>query len=741
MPVWRVLLTVAVSLSAVLLFGIQPMFSKLLLPMLGGVPVVWNTCLVFYQAMLLLGYVYVHITSSRLSARQQTALHIGVLWLAWWMLSFRLEPDISMYERPVSWLVGQLLRSIGLPFFALSATAPLLQRWLARAPHPDARNPYVLYAASNVGAIVALLGYTLLVEPLFQLQRQSWSWTWGYLALAAVVTVCGGLLWRIPQSTDETFHLAPSQERNPVVSPQVHSSPPTWTMRLQWMLYAFVPSGLLLGVTNHITTDIAPIPLLWIIPLILYLLTFVLVFAPRPWLRHAVMLRAQTYLALPPLLLYIGKLNIEVWIDFPVHLTTFFVFTMVCHGELARRRPHPEYLTEFYMWLATGGVLGGIFTALVAPLLFNSIVEYALLLVLACVIRPNHPENSRPNISVLLITGLLAFLLLPIGLMSGRHVLTLYLGAISLILVSGVGGAVAFVWLRTPLRVVLALGGVLFSGSLLITSQQDVLERTRSFFGTVKVVNDATDGYHLFYHGTTLQGAQAIDAQERQVPRTYHHQQGPLGQVFAMLDDQPTRSVAVLGLGVGTIAAYGRPQDSMTFYEIDAEVETVARNSAWFTYLSDSAATIDVVLGDARMSLAYAPQEAFDLILQDAFSSDSIPSHLLTREAFQLYLQKLTPTGLLACNITNRYLNLEPVLATLLADTGLVGLIREDDNLSPEDQQDRRFPSIWVVAARRDVALDALRQDARWRPLRAKAGMRVWTDDYSNILGVLKSPF
>ena len=564
------------------------------------------------------------------------------------------------------------------------------------------------------------------------------------------------------------------------------------------MLYAFVPCGLLLGVTNHITTDIAPFPLLWVIPLILYLLTFVLVFARRPLLRRDTMLRTQTYLALPPLLLYIGKLNVEVWVDFPVHLTVFFVFTMVCHGELARRRPHPEYLTEFYVWLATGGVLGGIFTSLIAPLLFNSIVEYPLLLLLACVIRPNaaqplnsppgrgkgwvaecdanpasepHPypsqegnsgprpggiekkptcespapsqegKQSRPNIGVLLIVGLLAFLLLPIGLMSGSRVLAVYLGAISLIVVSGVGGAVAFVWLRTPLRVALALGGVWLSGSFMMTSQHDVVARTRSFFGTVKVVNEADSDYHLFYHGTTLQGAQALNGEKRLVPRTYHHRHGPLGQVFAMLDDRPARSVAVLGLGVGTVAAYGRPEDSMTFYEIDADVEYVARNSAWFTYLSDSSADIEIVLGDARMSLTQAPDKAFDLIIQDAFSSDSIPVHLVTREAFQVYAAKLTPTGLLVCNVTNRYLDLEPVLAALLADAGLTGLIREDRELLPQDEQDKRFPSIWVAAARQDAALDELRQDSRWRPLREKADMPVWTDDYSNILNVLKSPF
>lgn len=728
---WRPLLTVTALLSAMLLFGIQPMFSKQVLPMLGGVPAVWNTCLVFYQAMLLLGYLYAHLTSQWLSAKLQAALHVVVLWLAWWSISFQLEPATSMHENPVLWLLGQLLFSIGLPFLALSATAPLLQRWLAQTTHPDARNPYVLYAASNVGSIAALLGYPLVVEPFFRLQTQSRGWTLGYALLAIALTLCALTIWKILSSADG----------NPSTVPK-HTLSPTWKIRVRWIAYAFVPASLLLGVTNHITTDIAPIPLLWVIPLILYLLTFVFVFARRPVLRHNAMLRAQTYLVLPPLLFYIGKLNIEIWIDFPVHLSAFFVFTMVCHGELARQRPHPKYLTEFYLWMATGGVLGGIFTALLAPVLFNSIVEYPLMLVLACMLRPAMPSPAqRPRITGFIIAGLLALLLLPIGLVSGNRLLAVYLGGFSLLLVSAVGGAAAFFWLRTPLRVALGLGAVWISGSLMMTSEQDVLTRQRSFFGTIKVVHESESDYHLFYHGTTLQGAQAVEAQERLVPRTYHHRQGPLGQVFETLAAQMGRTVAVLGLGAGTVAAYGRPQDEIVFYEIDADVEEIARNGAWFTYLSNSAADIRVVLGDARISLQVEPDGAFDLILQDAFSSDAIPIHLLTHEAFRLYQGKLTPSGLLVCNITNRYLNLEPVLAALLNDAGLWGLIQHDVAISPEDEKQKHFPSIWVIAGRDPETFARFKHDSRWQPLQPKANVRVWTDDYANILSVVKSPF
>jgi spermidine synthase len=509
---------------------------------------------------------------------------------------------------------------------------------------------------------------------------------------------------------------------------------------LRWLGLSFVPSSLLLGVTHHITTDIAPIPLLWVIPLSLYLLTFVVVFARKPILQHEVMLRAQTYLALPPLLLYLGNLQIEVWIDFPVHLAAFFVCTMVCHGELAKSRPHPARLTEFYVWMAAGGVLGGIFTALLAPLIFTTVIEYPLMLVFACMLRPALRSHRLP-LRVLLPGLLAAFILLPIGLMSGNRFLAIYLGSLSLILLSAFGGAVGFDFLRTPLRIGLGLGAFVLGGTLLLASQQDVLVRKRSFFGTLKVVNGAQNGFHLFYHGTTLQGAQAVAPEHRTEALTYHHKQGPLGQLLDLQLPSSAHSIAVFGLGVGTVAAYARPQDTITFYEIDENVEKVAWETDWFTYLHDCPGDVRVILGDARISVADAPAQQYDLIIQDAFSSDAIPVHLLTREAFRLYLEKLNDSGILTFNITNRYLNLEPVLAALIEDAGMVGLIRRDTELSEEARQAQQFPSVWVAAARREQALASLGNDPRWRPLQKQAGVRVWTDDYSNILFVLKSPF
>lgn len=727
------LLALTIFFSAALLFWVQPMFSKLVLPLLGGVPAVWNTCLVFYQATLLAGYLYAHATSKWLGTKKQAALHIAILSLACVSISFNLTPAADQQINPAGWLFRQLLVCIGLPFFALSATAPMLQRWLARSSFPDAKNPYWLYSASNVGSLCALLGYPIVIEPLLRLHTQQVAWTVVYAVFAGLFCACGLLLWKSPLSQREDLPSLLSQRGGRGDLPGIRQ-------RLRWLGLSFVPSSLLLGVTHHITTDIAPIPLLWVIPLALYLLTFALVFARKPILLHETMLRAQTYLALPPLLLYLGNLQIEIWLDFPIHLTAFFVFAMVCHGELAKSRPHPTRLTEFYVWMATGGVLGGLFTALIAPLIFPTVIEYPLMLVLACLLRPAIRTN-RPRLRVLLPVLLVALVLLPVGLASGNRLMAIYLGSLSLILLSAFGGAVGFAFLRTPRRIGLGLGSFVLGGALLLASQQDVLIRKRSFFGTLKVVTDAQNGFHLFYHGTTLQGAQAIAPERRTEALTYHHREGPLGQVFELLEPSSPRSIGVFGLGVGTVATYVRPQDTMIFYEIDGNVQQVAQETDWFTYLHDCPGTVRVILGDARISVANAPDQSYDLIIQDAFSSDAIPVHLLTREAFRLYAEKLNDSGLLALNITNRYLHLEPVLAALIEDAGLVGLIRQDTDISQEARQSKKFPSTWVVATRQKQDLFGLWEDSRWRPLQKQAGIRVWTDDYSNILTVLKSPF
>jgi spermidine synthase len=724
----QVLFAITLFVSAVLLFWVQPMFSKRVLPFLGGVPAVWNTCLVFYQITLLLGYLYVHLTATRLRVRTQILLHVLLIWSIVFLFAFSFGRVPPVQHNPILWLLWTFLSSIGLPFFVLSATAPMLQWWLGRSRQAHVQNPYVLYAISNGGSLLALLCYPVLIEPYLRLSTQHQLWVLGYKVMAVLLSVCGGLMWYgSPQGI---------VQKTPVVNP---GDTITRQQRLHWMICACIPASLLMAVTQYITTDIAAVPLFWVIPLCVYLGTFVLVFAHKPLVRHQWMLRAQTYLVLPLLVFYLGALRTTPWIDFPLHLAAFFVFAMVCHGELANRKPSPQHLTEFYVWMSVGGCFGGLFTALIAPLIFNTMFEYPLMIVLACVMRPGRQAKlPRTQMRWLLIGLLLALLLFPIGLATQDRETVLRLGIVSLILFTAFGGALGFQVLHTPQRVILGLGSFLLAGMLVINTHQQVLVRKRNFFGTLKVVESPQEQLRLFYHGTTLHGAQSLALVHRDEPLTYFHREGPVGQLFHALERQSPRSMAIFGLGVGTLTAYARPGDTITFYEIDPDVEHIAREAKWFSYLHDFPGQVRVVLGDARISLMQAQDHTYNLIIQDAFSSDTIPVHLLTREAFQLYKTKLTTDGLLVFNITNRYLNLEPVLANLIQDSKMVGLIQRDVNVGSEQHDARRYPSVWVVAAQWEKDLAIFKDATRWKPLQRRAGVKLWTDDYSNILSVLR---
>ena len=498
------LFSTALFISAALLFWAQPMVSKMVLPLLGGAPLVWNTCLVFFQAALLGGYLYAHLSSRFLGVKGQAILHCIPVGIAYFTLSSGWIDSTPPVDWPVLWLFQFLLVTIGFPFFVLSATAPMLQRWYGWIRHPGAQNPYFLYAASNLGSFIALFGYPLFLESMLDFDAQRKAWSIGYIGFMLLILGCAVSVWRL-NANDIT---SCSKENTKGDSGQTISN----RKRLHWIALAFVPSSLLLGVTNHITTDIAAAPLFWVIPLGLYLLTFVFVFARKLLIRREWMLNAQRYLILPPLVLYMGGLKTVIWLDFPIHLAAFFVFSMVCHGELERTKPHPSRLTEFYLWLSLGGVLGGLFTALIAPAFFNAIVEYPILMIAACVLRPRESvKGSLRNLRLLTCAIVAAILILPIGIMTGNREIALHVGTLSLILVCSFGGVFFFYYLNTPKRIALGLGSFLLAGSLMVQSQQNVLMRDRGFFGVLKVTVDSRNEYHLFYHGTTLHGAQPLD--------------------------------------------------------------------------------------------------------------------------------------------------------------------------------------------------------------------------------------
>jgi SAM-dependent methyltransferase len=762
-----------------LLFVVQPMVGKMILPLLGGTPAVWSTCMVFFQAALLGGYAYAHASTAWLGPRRQALLHLAVLALPLAVLPLGINASLMRggETSPVVDVLLALSLSVGLPFFVVSASAPLLQKWFTHTGHRAARDPYFLYAASNLGSMLALLAYPILIEPRVHLRDSGWLsqtglWTLGYLLLAALVLACALILWRIvPLHLVSTSDAGgPSGESTPTSATGMTEAAPTRRQRLRWVALAFVPSSLLLGATTYITTDIAAVPLLWVLPLAIYLLSFILAFGRWPAPFHGAVVAAMLPVVLLAIFLMVSGFPQRIWVTVFWHLLVLLVVALACHGELALGRPSPRHLTEFYLLISVGGVLGGLFNALVAPLVFNTLVEYPLVMVLACVLLvspPAAPGGSGRALAVdmALALGLsaLAFVLYSKSVSVRVDVafltrvlhlppewaatwLNLFERTLNAGLAYGPPLVAAFFLQRRPAALGLALAGVLVVSGFVEARNDDQIRRARSFFGTLQVTRDrGEDGYTELRHGTTLHGRQSVDPKRRGEPRSYYHREGPIGQLFAELDRREgARRVAVIGLGTGTLAVYARTGDAMTFYEIDRVVRDIAFDPAYFTYVTDArnrAALLRVELGDARIRLDAVkrerPGERYDLIVVDAFTSDAIPVHLLTREALQLYLEMLAPDGLLALHLSNRYLRLEPVVANLAEEAKLGGrLVQRDD--APETEGATR--STWALLARTPEALGDLTHDERWTAAALEVDPRVgtWTDDFYNLLAVFK---
>ena len=718
-----VVFTAAIFSSAFLLFLVQPMFSRMVLPLLGGTPAVWNTCMLFFQAALLGGYLWAHVGARTLGIRRQAAVHVVLLAAAALLLPLSVSGAAPRGgQEPIAWLLGLMVMTVGLPFLVLSATGPMLQKWFAGTGHPGARNPYWLYAASNLGSMIALLGYPFVMEPRLRLARQSMTWAVGYGALAVLVIASAVAVWR----------LAPAAASAGAETEDGAAAPVATRQRLTWIGLAFIPSSLLLSVTSFITTDVAPVPLLWVVPLALYLLTFTLAFAAKPPLRHRWMLAAQPFfIAAISLLLMYGYTRKPLQV-IPLHLAALFVTAMVCHGELARRRPSVAHLTEFYLWIAVGGVLGGIVNVLVAPVIFARMWEYPIVLTLACLARPwpaTRP-NRRQIVLTVARTAALIFALVLVsrtGVPGISRTMQLGMAAALLALVSaGLG--------RVPLLLAVCVGASLGLRAYWVLQSEPTLLAHRSFYGRFTVLEMySTEGiYHTLYNGSTLHGAQNLYPGKSREPLTYYVRSGPLGRLFAARAEQAGhRNVAVVGLGTGTVAAYSNAGENWTFYEIDPSIVRTARNPKYFRYLSDSPARTSVVLGDARLSLANAPARRYDMIVVDAFNSDAIPVHLLTREALALYFQKLAPGGVITLHLSNRFLNLEPVVAALAREGGYAARVGSSN--PPGYMQSA---SEWAVVARSEEDLGTIAADSFWRPVRNPRGIAPWTDDFSSLLSV-----
>jgi hypothetical protein len=748
------LFSATLFLSAGLTFLVQPMFAKFVLPLFGSTPAVWNTSMLFFQTALLAGYLYAHESTRRLGVRRQAALHLGVVLVPLLVLPIAV-PDgwiPPADSNPVPWLLGLLAVAVGLPFFVVSTTAPLLQRWLAATDHPAAADPYFLYRASNLGSVLGLLGYPLLVEPSMRLAEQGRLWSAGYGLLVLLVLACAAVVWRSPRHPEiATTPAAANPEAasatasDAAPASRASTARPTLTRRLRWVGLAFVPSSLMLGVTTAITTDIAPIPLLWSLPLSLYLISFILVFAPG---SRADRLHRAMVLALPGVVLLIsvilllevrGPLWISLWIMVPVHLAGFFVVAVVCHGQLARDRPPARWLTEFYLLISLGGALGGVFNAIVAPALFDSLAEYPIVLVLAALCLPMRPPRIPPGPYARWLDLALP---LAIGTMVALTVSLIELAEpdkqqYAKNFVIGMAAGVAINFVRRPLRFGLSVGAIVLAVTLASAPDEQQLHRERSFFGVYRVTAAEGGDLHRLVHGTTTHGAQDFSPGRERTPASYYHRGSPIGQLLSALPPTLAARAAIIGLGTGSVACYSKPGEQWTFYEIDPTVERIARDPRFFTYLRVCAGEFDVVLGDARLRLPRAADRRYGLIMADAFSSDAVPIHLITREALALYRAKLREHGIIAFNVTNRYLDLEPVLGNLAHDARMA-CVAQQDRRSGKDGIPETDASDWVVMTRRSSDLRAVASAGRgWHGCRRSPGAAPWTDDYSNLLGAL----
>lgn len=747
-----ILYAVTILLSAGLLFVIQPLFARMVLPLLGGSPAVWNTALVFYQAILLVGYTYAHLLTRWLNFRRQIVVHILVLLLPVLIIPIHIPPGWTppTTHSPLLWLLALLGVAVGLPFFVVSTSSPLLQKWFTGMEHPAGADPYFLYAASNLGSMVGLLSYPFLIEPSLHLADQSKLWALGYLGLVILIAGCGVTLWRAQRA-----QLAPEQTQ----ADQTDQENLTLRRRLRWILLAFVPSSLMLSVTSYISTDIAAIPLLWVLPLALYLLTFILVFARRR-IPHWIMVELLPIMLVSMVIVLTAYTLQTTPMLIPIHLITFFIAAMVCHGELAQDRPGPRHLTEFYLWMSLGGVLGSAFNALLAPLIFTSVVEYPLTLVLAGLLLPVAVEKSKsapgrvagettgPGIwggrlhlkqeqvlDIALPAGLLLLVAALIYFLQPHQELA---GSIQVGLMFGLPALICYSFVRRPIRFGLGIGAILLASALYLNDGGRVIYAERTFFGIHRVKLDPSGQYHVLYHGSTIHGMQSLDPARRSELLTYYTPSGPLGQVFTTFGPAWAKSdIAVLGLGAGSIVCHRQPGQHWTFYEIDPSVERIARDPNYFTYLRDCAPNAEVVLGDGRLSLASAPSGKYDLMILDAYSSDAMPVHLLTREAIQVYLDKLTPNGLLIFNVSNRYFDLKPVLANLAQDAGLAIRAKDDLDVSQLQTEQGKIGSQWVLLARKPEHLGPLAADPGWFTPQPKPGVRLWTDDYSSLFNAL----
>lgn len=752
-----ILFTLTVFVSAALLFIVQPLTAKLILPAFGGSPSVWNASILFFQVALLAGYGYAHLSTQKLGLRRHPWLHLPLMAAALISLPMVLPAGYNPAESslpPVLSLLLLLGLVVGLPFFVVSTGAPILQRWFGATNHKQAHDPYFLYAASNLGSLLGLLAYPFWIEPNLRLADQARLWSYGYGALIVLVALCAIAMQRSPAPSPTTAEADTPAESKP------EDDAIPWKRRLTWVVLAAVPSSLMLGVTNFLTTNISPVPLLWVVPLSLYLLTFVGAFSRwRP--IQTELLGRFTALTIVPLAMTLALQSSKPILPLSaMHLLVFGLVGLYCHSRLADDRPPVSRLTEFYFWVSVGGMMGGLFNALFAPWAFNTLIEYPIAFVAFLLLRPNRegqPKWKPFDAIYPAIVGIGTLLLIvfadPIQASIGpsvKWVMNMFGAQLAgnpntrVAITIGIPCLLAFLAIDRSKRFAWSLAAFFLVAELMHTGiPGDLRLSERSFFGVYRVIEFPESGRRDLLHGNTLHGEQMLDPDERRTPLTYYGKVGPIGDVIQEMDKAgKLHTVGLVGLGVGTLSAYGHAGIDMTFFEIDPVVVEIATDPKQFTYISDArqaGANIDIVLGDARLSLLNQQDGKFDLLVLDAFSSDAIPLHLLTVEAFETYLKKMKPGGVIAVHVSNRYLDLTIPLAKTARDLKLSALQWFQATQEIPEGNPGVTQSNWVLLSSDPAAIKPFdRLGVGWYELSTEVEGHAWTDDFSDLLSAFQ---
>ncbi|MBU1107286.1 MAG: fused MFS/spermidine synthase [Candidatus Riflebacteria bacterium] len=746
--------TLGIFAGSFLLFLVQPMVGKILLPVMGGAPAVWTTCMLFFQMMLLAGYLYAEKTLRYLGCMRQSILHVLLMTGGCILLPLNVQLDSAEQAiiNPTSWLMMRLIASVGFLFFMISANAPLLQRYYSQAGQNDSGDPYFLYSASNAGSLLALLAYPFLIEPFFTLTAQRNIWSALYFLQIIFVIFCSMTL-RHSENRISSQSLVAGNSLDT-------DSSTTWRQSLFWVILGFIPCSAMLAVTTHFATDIASLPLLWVIPLSLYLISFIFAFARNSRWRDIDWENYMFPVVLLAMIIYQVKLVERIWLTIPIHLLAMFLICMYFHCRLAKSRPAVELLNSFYVWMSVGGIAGGIFNGIIAPAIFVTQAEYILTLFAAVIFASAISKKlavsefsfaRKLSVFVLYVSAITA-----LAFMDEYNMIRLtqeggiFLALVGLLFVDAFYRAQRLAWIS--LLIILAIG------PFVQQTDAPIVLTTRSFFGIMKVTRIGNHGkffdpdlrieadkdlFYLLQHGTTLHGIERrVESMRMKFPLSYYSRESPVGTAMrAGMIGRRFKNIGVVGLGVGTLVWYGRDWQHFDFFEIDPVVIEIAENPKLFSYLEKSKASWQNFVGDARISLQKIADSKYDLLILDAYSSDAVPIHLLTVEAFRLYQKKTRPDGIMLFHVSNRYFNLTTVIKRICDELGLACLFASGIPSHYSVRYDKYdfsqiISSQWVAVAADPAQLEKLKRYHRWQKIASPKNFDLWTDDYANLFKV-----